>query len=203
MPTSTPWGTAQTSEKACRGINFYSTASHGGYKVSDKLNLEIPEVFRRADGWYEEDCDWSIVWVFLSAHFDKEYFKPETFLQADKTLKQWFPHEWQEYNDQPISRIDTCWDCNKNTCRATVNDYPKEIGNTGYGNYRVITKEVGPGRYAVETYCRDQLIISEYKTSDIIEWARSYHGQVVDKIMSGVYFEPMGYPKAFPILREG
>jgi hypothetical protein len=61
--TNTPWGKAQSRDIISdEGIEFYSTAGHGGYKVSAQLNRLIPKVFRAAGGWYEEDCAWSIVW---------------------------------------------------------------------------------------------------------------------------------------------
>jgi hypothetical protein len=109
----TPWGKPQDHEIVSdKGIVWYSTASHGGYKVDKTLNMEIPEVFRCNDGWYEEDCEWSIVWVFLSCHFNPGQFKVETFLQAQTTLMNWYVHEWQEYNGLQKTRSDKCWDCN-------------------------------------------------------------------------------------------
>jgi hypothetical protein len=65
MPTTTPWGVAQYTTNYGTGINSYSTAGHGGIKVSDKLNKQIPIEFRNADGWYEEDCESNIVHYFF------------------------------------------------------------------------------------------------------------------------------------------
>ena len=64
----TPWGPAQTSEVIAPGITFYSTASHGGFHLSDERNARVSLKLRRSTflqlgmkGWYEEDCDASIV----------------------------------------------------------------------------------------------------------------------------------------------
>lgn len=111
----TPWGMPQDIEEIGNDIRFYSTASHGGYKVPSKLNKEIPEAFRAKDGWYEEDCAWAIVWVFLSCYFTE--FKPETFIQADTTLKRWYAHEWQDYHGLTRQYSPNCVDCNHESKR--------------------------------------------------------------------------------------
>lgn len=86
----TPWGKADNKEFITRGINFYSTASHGGYKVSDKLNLKIHEAFRNTNGWYEEDCEWAKVVVSFSLYFDKDLL-----VSAHKTLRNYFPDDYE------------------------------------------------------------------------------------------------------------
>ena len=76
MATSTPWGMSQSSEQLIRGVMSYSTASHGGIHVSDKLLERIPVEFHYGfcgvRGWYEEDCDWAIVAYFIPEAFPKE-----------------------------------------------------------------------------------------------------------------------------------
>lgn len=64
----TPWGPAQDVTDIGAGILRVDTASHGGYYVPPTLNALIPASWRAAsfngrgmDGWYEEDCDWSMV----------------------------------------------------------------------------------------------------------------------------------------------
>jgi len=96
MATSTPWGLSQDTEKVTRGINFYSTASHGGYKLSKKMNEKVHPAFKREGwagmahkGWYEEDCDWAIV-VFTFP----QYFKSEEYAQAVDTLRRWHSEAW-------------------------------------------------------------------------------------------------------------
>lgn len=90
MGTSTPWGTSDSSKRITPGITFYSTPSHGGFKVCPTLNAAMPDHLRRADGWYEEDCDWCLVVVAYPRHF------PETEREsADHTLKNWHPAAWE------------------------------------------------------------------------------------------------------------
>ncbi len=92
MATATIWGLSQDSERITRGITRYSTASHGGYKVSKGLNLHIPTILRDQDGWYEEDCAYAIVHVFFS-----QFFSPEKVVSAHEVLERWYPREFSAY----------------------------------------------------------------------------------------------------------
>lgn len=114
---NTPWGKPQSVEIVSdHGIAFYSTASHGGYKVEGKLNREIPEQFRCSDGWYEEDCEWSLVWCWLSCHFNQDIIEDtdkfvRTFWQAQQTMDRYYPHQVQQYHGLPLVRSEHCFDC--------------------------------------------------------------------------------------------
>lgn len=64
--TMTPWGRAQTATRYAHGLFWYSTASHGGFKVSLKRRRRWPPALGlwgmdAGPGWYEEDVDASIV----------------------------------------------------------------------------------------------------------------------------------------------
>lgn len=74
--THTPWGAADHSEQIAPGIHWHSTPSHGGFYLSPDKNKLVPLNVRRATfngqglrGWYEEDCDWSVVVRFFPEHF--------------------------------------------------------------------------------------------------------------------------------------
>ena len=53
----TPWGAPDHITVFGPGVVFYSTPSHGGFKVIDGLNDAMPAELRNADGWYEEDSE--------------------------------------------------------------------------------------------------------------------------------------------------
>lgn len=89
MATQTPWGKSQHSKKIARGINFYSTARHGGIKVSKKLNESMPAHLRIEDGWYEEDCDYARVVLAFP-----QFFTQEQTYNAIASLKEW---NWETY----------------------------------------------------------------------------------------------------------
>lgn len=91
MGTVTPWGMSDHVTRYARGINFYDTPSHGGYKVSAKLNASMPEPLRNADGWYEEDCEWCKVVLAFPQYF------PFKDWAAEKTLRNWFPDKWEAF----------------------------------------------------------------------------------------------------------
>jgi hypothetical protein len=80
MGTMTPWGLSDQSKKIAVGINFYSCARHGGFKLSEGRMNKLPEeikaikTFERR-GWYEEDCDWSLVALAFPEAFDEETLK--------------------------------------------------------------------------------------------------------------------------------
>lgn len=84
-----PWGHVQHQYNYTKGINFVSTASHGGFKIDSKVNQLIPIAFRRNNGWYEEDCDASIIVFFFPNIFNEEKRK-----QAESVLKNYL---WRQY----------------------------------------------------------------------------------------------------------
>jgi len=98
VSSDTPWGKAQTAEDVAPGIVRYSTASHGGYRLSSALNAKVAPVLKKAtcaglgsQGWYEEDCDWAIV-----VYTFKEYFDPPDYKAAVETLKQHHAEPWKQ-----------------------------------------------------------------------------------------------------------
>jgi hypothetical protein len=70
----TPWGNADMREIFTDDVSFYSTPSHGGFRVSGKTLQRIPKHLQRGcaqwNGWFEEDCDWAIVAWYLTELFD-------------------------------------------------------------------------------------------------------------------------------------
>ena len=67
-PVITPWGYADNIESVAEGIDFVSTPSHGGYRLSDDREEQVQKAFPgfkpfagNWKGWYEEDCDWCVV----------------------------------------------------------------------------------------------------------------------------------------------
>ena len=73
---NTPWGASDYREQTpVPGVTFYGTPSHGGYHVTGPALDRIPAQFRESKytpgypGWFEEDCDWAIVAVFIPEAF--------------------------------------------------------------------------------------------------------------------------------------
>ncbi len=87
----TPWGVANLATERGPGVWFYSTPSHGGFKLSHGSGQRIPERFRtQREGWpdwYEEDCEASIVVAYFP-----ELFTTEERTRALESLAHWYPH---------------------------------------------------------------------------------------------------------------
>ncbi len=79
----TPWGLADDKTIVTDGIVFYSTPSHGGYKVSKAILAVMPKHLVNDDGWYEEDCEWSKVCIAFP-----HLFPPEALEHAKRSY-QW------------------------------------------------------------------------------------------------------------------
>jgi len=94
----TPWGQSEGATVYVEnGIYFHSTPGHGGFKVFAKLNREIPEPYRNADGWYEEDCEYAKVVASLPA-----YFTDREVRLAKKALVNYFPDEYEAVTGEVI-----------------------------------------------------------------------------------------------------
>lgn len=88
----TPWGAAQSTYYPAPGIVQVSTAGHGGVKLSPERNREVHPALRRRSGWYEEDCEASIVGMYFPEAF------PSSSLSAsdhEGSVKDWFPDDWE------------------------------------------------------------------------------------------------------------
>lgn len=95
--SKTPWGKADSITVLAPGIVRVSTSSHGGLKVSKALNDTIPAAARKADGWYEEDCEWAIVALCFPAVFQVSQNL------ATKTCKDWYPKAYTAITDKEVN----------------------------------------------------------------------------------------------------
>ncbi len=70
----TPWGRPQVATAYAPGIVLYSTASHGGFYLSEHRQQHVesllPEFATFAGGpWYEEDCDACLIPLVWPEYF--------------------------------------------------------------------------------------------------------------------------------------
>jgi hypothetical protein len=94
-----PWGKIQHCDVIAPGIEVCDTASHGGIKLSHERNAKIHPVWRRAGGWYEEDCEVAIVqFTFREAFPASKYLAP-----AIATLKDYWPDAYTEVTGSPVA----------------------------------------------------------------------------------------------------
>jgi hypothetical protein len=97
----TPWGPAQTTKEYAPGIVFYSTASHGGFYLSQVRVASMPKCLREfvpfggeqpgPGRWFEEDCDWAVVALAFP-----QFFSADAIPAALATLKGYKPELYGE-----------------------------------------------------------------------------------------------------------
>lgn len=87
-PISVEWMTDATGKKIA--VAFVNTASHGGYYVAPELLSRVPEAWRNITwngngkrGFFEEDCDWSLVALAFP-----ELFIPQELAIARRIAEQ-------------------------------------------------------------------------------------------------------------------
>ena len=83
---NTPWGVAHDINPVCEGVDFLSTPSHGGYRLSEEKNRKVKQEYRDPTGFYEEDCEWAFVCVTYP-----EIFPPGAVDSALKTIARYYP----------------------------------------------------------------------------------------------------------------
>jgi ankyrin repeat protein len=100
-----PWGKVEDGGWIVKGHCYtVDTARHGGVRVSEKVNQEIPEALRDEEGWYEEDRAWSIPFAFSGLGAGK-YGPVESpfysFESACETASRYYPEEYRKLKMPP------------------------------------------------------------------------------------------------------
>lgn len=93
----TPWGGSDAVEVFADGVEFHTTPSHGGFRLSPERNEAVPTPFRRADGWYEEDVDHAAV----TLAFPNLFTGRERRL-ADLIAKNWRPKAYESWSGRAL-----------------------------------------------------------------------------------------------------
>ncbi|SJM34478.1 DUF7007 domain-containing protein [Mesorhizobium delmotii] len=86
----TPWGPSQGGTVYAEGVTSYSTAGHGGFKLSAERNRKVHSILRASGGWYEEDECWAIIAITFPNLFtalERRY--------AEQTIKDSWPDVWE------------------------------------------------------------------------------------------------------------
>ncbi len=100
-PVHTPWGPSQTIQEIAPGITLYSTASHGGFHLSEARVASMPKHLRDfipfggtqsgPGRWFEEDADWSVVALAFP-----QFFPAEAIAAAMNTLRHYKPEIYEQ-----------------------------------------------------------------------------------------------------------
>jgi hypothetical protein len=97
---SSPWGRIQTVTKVADGFWFVDTAGHGGLKLSRQRQAAMPDYLRCENGWYEEDCDWAIPFVFYARELLP--IDAKSCALAVKIFIDWRPDQYERYSGATI-----------------------------------------------------------------------------------------------------
>lgn len=100
MPSSSPWGTVQTSVSHQRGLRTVSTARPGGILVSNRVVDQLLSEAARRRGFsrngylcFEEDCDAAIVLFEIpaarTAYRHATTHQPPTAANLRESLARW------------------------------------------------------------------------------------------------------------------
>jgi len=92
----TPWGAADHIQEIAEGITMYSTASHGGMRISEARLEQMPKALRDGE-WYEHDC---AICRVITAFPD--VFSEKDFAEAKEGLKNWLPDVYEAHFNEII-----------------------------------------------------------------------------------------------------
>ncbi len=87
---ATPFGTDAEVKILCEGIAWVDTPQHGGVKLSESRNQQIPDNQRMPDGWYEEHCDWIVPFAVFASELLA--LRDIELSRAVKQAKKDYPH---------------------------------------------------------------------------------------------------------------
>jgi len=103
-PVETTWGVPVTTEQVLPGIWHVTTASHGGYVLSDDRQAAVPEALRCEDPFYEEDVDWALVLLAFAAEFRR---LPTAGIglqveNARRSVRAWHPDRYAAFTGEEV-----------------------------------------------------------------------------------------------------
>ena len=104
----TPWGPSQHTTEEAPGVVWVSTASHGGYRVTEAVAKLMHPAMRgigeRMYGylWFEEDCAWSAVGLSFPGLEESGNLSEGMAEQAKDTCINWYPDQWEAFTGETI-----------------------------------------------------------------------------------------------------
>lgn len=111
--TSSPWGRVQQSATIAAGIVQVSCSGHGGTHLNAARNTQVPESYRNADGWYEEDVEaYLVLWLWPQEWCEHrrrlgdsgDWTNPDYARdRAAATLREHFPDEWEASTGEKVT----------------------------------------------------------------------------------------------------
>jgi hypothetical protein len=99
----TPWGVAQTVRNIADGIDFVTTAGHGGFVLSPERRAEMPFELKACsftrDRFFEEDFSWCAVPLAFPQYFTVDDFRVALETYRDGVRRGWADGNSATYRD--------------------------------------------------------------------------------------------------------
>ncbi len=124
-PIETLWGTPQTRDQILPGIWHITTASHGGFVLSDKRNTAMPEALRLTGNSYEEDVDWALVMFGFAEEF-RRLATPGAALRVENaraSVRVWHPDRFTAYTGEDVPANESHILRRRAAYQAVIGDY--------------------------------------------------------------------------------
>lgn len=168
---NTPWGIADSITELAPGILEVSTPSHGGILLDQTLNQQIPEVFRREHGDYEQDINWAAAYYFLFDYIQNHTKDPDIRTKntsirkvAKVTLTNFRPHPFTQATGIPIQpeysimlKREAFYEKHKNDW--VVTSVPHHLQNLAPHGFVIVTATLG-GVRSPEPSQQTQFLVS-------------------------------------------
>lgn len=143
----TPWGQADHVEQVCPGVRSVSTPGHGGFAVLPDVVAKWPKDLRdfvpyAGPGWYEEECDWSVVVAAMPEQFSiMRQAAAVKMLEMMTTRRMDSTHRPGEHDTKYASLIRWLDSPEAKPLLTRVNDWLE--ANARYGRYQSSSSGTG------------------------------------------------------------
>ncbi|MEP9404550.1 DUF7007 domain-containing protein [Sphingomonas silueang] len=108
-PTFTIWGPPYTTTERLPGIWHVTTASHGGFVLSDERQAGMPDSLRCESVFYEEDVEWTRVVLAFEAEL-RAAADPYLAIElpiAHQIACNWLPEQYGAFTGKTIAARDS------------------------------------------------------------------------------------------------
>lgn len=103
-PEHSPWGTIQAAEQILPGIWHVTTASHGGFILSDGRQAAMPFSLVLDQPAYEEDADYALAVLGFCDEFTAKGGAEALLVRnAHDTVRNWHPGRYAAFTGEPVA----------------------------------------------------------------------------------------------------
>ena len=102
-PETSPWGPIQQADQIAPGIWSVMTVSHGGLLLSEARQAAMPDALRLDAPAYEEDANWSLVYLAFESELAAQRGCTADFLQlARDTARCWHSDRYAAHTGETV-----------------------------------------------------------------------------------------------------